>query len=42
MFLQNGNIQIYILYGFIFIGLAILLPLLIKNFAVVVNFLNQL
>jgi len=41
-FLQNGKIQAYILYGIIFIGLVILLPLIIDKIAVLINFLNQL
>lgn len=41
-FLQNGNIQAYILYGFIFIGLAILLPIIIDKGAILVSFLNHL
>ncbi len=41
-FLQNGNIQAYILYGFIFIGLTILLPVLIEKITVLVDFLNHL
>jgi len=42
VFLQNGNIQAYILYGFIFIGLVILVPVIIEKLAVFFNFLNQL
>jgi hydrogenase-4 component B len=41
-FLQNGNIQAYILYGFIFIGATILIPLLISKFSTLMSFLNQL
>lgn len=41
-FLQNGNIQSYILYGFLFVGLAVLLPVLIEKLFVVIKFLNQL
>jgi len=41
-FLQNGNIQAYILYGFIFIGATILVPLLISKIATLTSFLNQL
>ena len=41
-FLQNGNIQSYILYGFIFITAAILLPMLIARTIVLINYLNQL
>jgi hypothetical protein len=42
VFLQNGNIQYYILYGFIFIVVAILLPLLVSKTLVFIHFLNQL
>jgi len=42
VFLQNGNIQAYILYGFIFIGLVILVPVIIEKIVVFLNFLNQL
>ncbi|MFA9388251.1 MAG: proton-conducting transporter membrane subunit [Prolixibacteraceae bacterium] len=42
VFLQNGNIQAYILYGFIFISTAIILPILISKFMVFIHFLNQL
>jgi len=41
-FLQNGNIQTYMLYGFIFIGATILIPLIISKFSTLVSFLNQL
>ncbi|HET9571608.1 MAG TPA: proton-conducting transporter membrane subunit [Bacteroidales bacterium] len=41
-FLQNGNIQAYILYGFIFVGATILIPLIISKFATLMSFLNQL
>ena len=42
VFLQNGNIQNYILYGFIFITLVFVLPLLISKIMDFINFLNQL
>ena len=42
VFLQNGNIQAYILYGFIFVGLALLLPSVIEQIVVIIKFLNQL
>ncbi|MDA3893553.1 MAG: proton-conducting transporter membrane subunit [Salinivirgaceae bacterium] len=42
VFLQNGNIQSYILYGFIFLVTAILLPILISKIMGLINFLNQL
>lgn len=41
-FLQNGNIQAYILYGFIFVGIILLFPILINKLSVLINFLNQL
>ena len=41
-FLQNGRIQAYILYGVIFVGLAILLPVLVDKIGAMVQFLNQL
>ena len=42
VFLQNGNIQAYILYGFVFVGLALLLPSVIEKLVVIIKFLNQL
>lgn len=42
VFLQNGNIQAYILYGSVFVGLALLLPSVIEKIVVIINFLNQL
>ena len=42
VFLQNGNIQAYILYGFVFVGLALLLPSVIEKIVVIIKFLNQL
>ena len=42
VFLQNGNIQAYILYGFGFVGMALLLPAIIERIVVIFNFLNQL
>jgi hydrogenase-4 component B len=42
VFLQNGNIQFYILYGFIFLAAAILFPIIISKIMVLINFLNQL
>jgi len=41
-FLQNGKIQFYILYGIIFIGLVLLLPVIIHRISVWILFLNQL
>jgi formate hydrogenlyase subunit 3/multisubunit Na+/H+ antiporter MnhD subunit len=42
IFLQNGRLQTYILYGIIFITAVIMLPVLIKNIAVILHFLNNL
>ena len=42
VFLQNGNIQASILYGFVFVGLDLLLPSVIENILVIIKFLNQL
>jgi len=42
VFLQNGNIQAYILYGFVFVSLALLLPSFIEKIVVIIKFLNQL
>jgi formate hydrogenlyase subunit 3/multisubunit Na+/H+ antiporter MnhD subunit len=42
VFLQNGNIQAYILYGFIFVALALLLPAIIEKIMLIINFLNQI
>jgi hydrogenase-4 component B len=39
-FLQNGRIQAYILYGFIFIGLIIIVPLVVEKFSTIINFLK--
>jgi formate hydrogenlyase subunit 3/multisubunit Na+/H+ antiporter MnhD subunit len=41
-FLQNGNLQAYILYGFIFIGLVILLPVVVNKLTALFHFFNQL
>lgn len=41
-FLQNGNIQAYILYGFIFISVAVLLPLVVSKIGILIEFLNHL
>lgn len=42
VFLQNGNIRAYILYGFIFVGLSVIVPLIIDKITTILNFLNQL
>lgn len=41
-FLQNGNVQAYILYGFIFITLIILIPEIIEKIKFLIHFLNQI
>jgi hydrogenase-4 component B len=42
IFLQNGNLQAYILYGFVFIGVAILLPILVEKVITMIKFLYAL
>jgi hydrogenase-4 component B len=42
VFLQNGNIQAYILYGFVFVSFALLLPFMIEKIVVIIKFLNQI
>jgi formate hydrogenlyase subunit 3/multisubunit Na+/H+ antiporter MnhD subunit len=42
IFLQNGRLQTYILYGIIFISAIIILPILFKNIAAILHFLNNL
>lgn len=42
VFLQNGNIQYYILYGFIFITVVFVFPILVSRISSIVRFLNQL
>ncbi len=41
-FLQNGNIQAYILYGFVFVGVTIMLPMIVEKIMMLIHFLNQL
>ena len=41
-FLQNGNVRAYILYGFIFISSAIVLPIVIDKIILIIKFFNQL
>jgi formate hydrogenlyase subunit 3/multisubunit Na+/H+ antiporter MnhD subunit len=41
VFLQNGNIQAYILYGFIFIGLTVIVPVLYDKVIELIQFINQ-
>jgi len=42
LFLQNGHLQRYILYGIIFITAVICVPLLIEKIMTIINFLNNL
>jgi len=41
-FLQNGNLQFYILYGLVFITLALILPFAIEYIKTLFQFLNKL
>jgi hydrogenase-4 component B len=41
-FLQSGNVQAYILYGFIFITLIVLIPEVYHKLMMLIKFLNQL
>jgi hydrogenase-4 component B len=42
LFLQNGQLQSYILYGIIFITAIICFPLIISKIATLIHFLNNL
>ena len=42
LFLQNGQLQRYILYGIVFITAVICLPLLFNKIFTILNFLNNL
>jgi len=42
VFLQNGHLQRYILYGIIFIASVIVIPVLIDSFLIILQFLNHL
>jgi formate hydrogenlyase subunit 3/multisubunit Na+/H+ antiporter MnhD subunit len=42
IFLQNGRLQTYILYGIIFITAVIILPILFNKIAAILHFLNNL
>jgi hydrogenase-4 component B len=42
LFLQNGQLQTYILYGIVFITAVICLPLIIDKIITVIHFLNNL
>ena len=42
LFLQNGKLQVYILYGILFIAAVILLPVLAGWFSALLEFLKQL
>jgi len=41
-FLQNGNVQFYILYGIVFIALVLVLPVVFETIQFLIQFLNQL
>ncbi|MBK5193000.1 MAG: hypothetical protein JJE07_07270 [Flavobacteriaceae bacterium] len=41
-FLQNGNVQFYVLYGTIFITLILIFPVLYEAFKKIIYFLNQI
>jgi formate hydrogenlyase subunit 3/multisubunit Na+/H+ antiporter MnhD subunit len=41
-FLQNGNVQFYVLYGSIFITLILVFPVLYEAFKKIIYFLNQI
>jgi hypothetical protein len=41
-FLQNGIIQLYILYGVAFIGLILIIPMIYENIIALIQFLNHL
>jgi formate hydrogenlyase subunit 3/multisubunit Na+/H+ antiporter MnhD subunit len=41
-FLQNGNFQAYLLYGIVFVGLALFIPLIYEKISTFIHFLNQL
>jgi hypothetical protein len=42
LFLQNGQLQRYILYGIIFVTAVICLPLIIDKILTILHFLNHL
>ncbi len=42
VFLQNGNLRFYILYGVVFITLVLVLPSVIEYFISLIHFLNSL
>jgi hydrogenase-4 component B len=42
LFLQNGNLQSYILYGIIFVTSVICIPLILEKILLLINFLNHL
>jgi hydrogenase-4 component B len=42
VFLQNGNLQFYILYGVVFITLILVVPFAVEYIKALINFLNQL
>jgi hypothetical protein len=42
MFLQNGNLQFYILYGIVFISLVMGIPFIVEYLKSLIDFLNKL
>lgn len=42
IFLQNGNLQFYILYGVVFITLVLVVPFAVEYIKALINFLNQI
>lgn len=41
-FLQNGNPQMYVLYGLLFITLVLLIPMIYESIHILIHFLNHL
>lgn len=41
-FIQNGNIQLYILYGFVFLIIVLLFPIIVTKIRLVVDYLNSI
>ena len=41
-FIQNGNIQVYILYGFIFLLAVLVFPVIITQIKVIFSYLNSI
>ncbi|MDE3143205.1 MAG: hypothetical protein KGL19_03560, partial [Bacteroidota bacterium] len=42
IFLQNGNLQFYILYGVVFITMVLLVPFVFIYIKALIHFLNQI